>query len=113
MTKWGLSDLGIPGGDRPEVTKHSGLKGFCRWMKEEGEGRGRREEGGAGGRRGRREGSATALTNQIKQKNVAALGRARTAHRMTNRNPRSQQALRGVEAAPGDTRECLEVFSLV
>lgn len=53
MTKWGLSDLGIPGGDRPEVMKHSGLKGFCRWMKEEGEGRGRREkreEGEGGGK---------------------------------------------------------------
>lgn len=41
---WGLSDLGIPGGDRPEVAKHSGLKGFCRWIKEEGGRGGRTEE---------------------------------------------------------------------
>lgn len=36
-------------------------------------GRGEREEGGVGGRRGRREGRATALTDQIKRKNVTAL----------------------------------------
>lgn len=37
-------------------------------------GRGKREEGEAGGRRGRWEGRATALTGQIKRKNVTALG---------------------------------------
>jgi hypothetical protein len=64
--------LGIPGGDRPEVNKHSGLKGFYGWIKEEV---GRRGGGGreGGGKAGRREGRATTLTDQIKQKNVAAL----------------------------------------
>lgn len=41
-----------------------GLKAFCWWIK---------EEGGWRGRRGRREARATALTDQIKQKNVTAL----------------------------------------
>lgn len=54
MTTWGLSDSSIPGGDRPEVAKHSGLKGFCRWIKEEG---GRR-------RRGERRGGRAASTDR-------------------------------------------------
>lgn len=42
--------MGIPGGDRPEVKKHSGLKGFYRWIKEEVGRRGRREGREEGGK---------------------------------------------------------------
>lgn len=54
--------MGIPGGDRPEVNKHSGLKGFYGWIKEEVGRKGRR--GRRGRRKGREEGGKSYSTDK-------------------------------------------------